>query len=211
MPADAPARASARTTARSGGTREASLTMPIHSPNSRGLSQVACDSMAKPAPFTSDESPEPGSIRTCEGSRRISIAFCSSASVGCSEEMTSAMTKRPPGRSTRNFSDITRSGRSKWCTESRVTTASKAASANGSSAALPSRKLTLASPASLQRCAAFFSISGVRSNATTSRALFRHRGAEDAWTAGDVEHRAPDSLAQGIDETLRQRRVGDRS
>jgi hypothetical protein len=38
IPADAPALASGRTTARSGGTREASLTMPIHSSNSRAKS-----------------------------------------------------------------------------------------------------------------------------------------------------------------------------
>ena len=67
MPADAPALAKARTTVRSGGTREASLTMHIHSSNSRGLSHVVSDSMAKPAPLTSDDSSEPGSIRTWEG------------------------------------------------------------------------------------------------------------------------------------------------
>ena len=54
IPADTPALASARTTARSGGTREASLTMPIPASNSRGLSHVASDSMAKPAFLTSE-------------------------------------------------------------------------------------------------------------------------------------------------------------
>ena len=170
IPPETPAFASPRTTARSGATRDASLTMPIHSSNSRGLSQVVRDSTANPACLTSIVSSEPGSIRTWEGSRRISIAFCSSDSAATSDEMTSAITKRPPGRSTRKISDITRSGRSKWCTESRVTTASKEASAKGSSAALPSRKVTLPTPAAAQRCSAFFSICGVRSNATTSRA-----------------------------------------
>jgi hypothetical protein len=69
--------------------------------------------MAKPASFTSEISSEPGSIRVCEGSRRISIAFCSSDSAETSEEMTSATTKLPPGRSTRKISEITRAGRSK--------------------------------------------------------------------------------------------------
>jgi len=36
------------------------------------------------------------------------------------------------------------------------------------------------------------------------------RRAEDAGTAGDVEHRALRRLVQRRDETLRQRRIGDR-
>ena len=77
--------------------------------------------------------------------------------------------------STRNISaNITRPGRSK---PDVPTTASAQASrrklsANGSSAALPSRKATLSSPAAEQRSLALVSICGVRSNATTSRADF---------------------------------------
>src|SRR5207245_10758633 len=73
IPADTSARAKARTTARSGGTREASLTMPIHSSNSRGLSHVVTDSMVKPAPLTRAFSSEPGNLRTWEESRRLSM------------------------------------------------------------------------------------------------------------------------------------------
>src|SRR5258705_3628181 len=49
IPADTPALASARTTARSGGTPEASLMILIHSAHSLGLSPPPTESIAKPA------------------------------------------------------------------------------------------------------------------------------------------------------------------
>jgi hypothetical protein len=39
---------------------------------------------------------------------------------------------------------------------------------------------------------------------------FRDRGTENARTAGDVEDGALRRLAQGVDKTLRQRRIGNR-
>src|SRR5258705_9101561 len=82
IPADTPALASARTTARSGGTREASLMILIHSANSRGLSQLASDSMAKPAPPPKAANSEPGNNRPGGGSPRGFIRFFNSASAG---------------------------------------------------------------------------------------------------------------------------------
>jgi hypothetical protein len=39
---------------------------------------------------------------------------------------------------------------------------------------------------------------------------FRDRSTEDAWAAGDVEHRPTRRLAQGVDKALRQRRIANR-
>src|SRR5258705_2986423 len=69
IPADTPALASARTTARSGGAREAALMILIHSANSRGLSQLPSGSMAKPAPLTHSAHSEAGDHRTVEWTR----------------------------------------------------------------------------------------------------------------------------------------------
>src|SRR3981081_3975988 len=62
IPADAPTFASAGTTARSGGTREASLTMPIHSSNSRDLSQGVTPSAPKKRQIETTKTPRAARI-----------------------------------------------------------------------------------------------------------------------------------------------------
>ena len=79
----------------------------------------------------------------------------------------------------------------------------KELSEKGRSAAEPSLRVTLRRPAFAHRSRAFASICGVRSSATTSRAVAASSAVTIPGPAGDVENQAFGVGADGVDQPLR--------